>query len=214
MFWENAQNAICGVILDLNGLGDWTRQRAHTGHGESRPSVSCGGRSTVLRNKLEPFAESPGQVHHTETNSTPNNERLGDCEVSSTLQTDGSIRDDAEAFSDDNGNALTDEIADDKHRRVRHELEPGDVIEAVSTICRVSGVDSYRKYIPCSVDSPLELCFPAGLLIFGHTHLYMLDGLIENDVGELIDAVDAPKGMFFVAGSTSRLRSPQRARRW
>ncbi|KAN0082499.1 hypothetical protein V8E55_008294 [Tylopilus felleus] len=144
------------------------------------------------RNKLEPFTESPGQVHQAETNSMTNDER--DTEASSTLQMDGSIKDDAEAF---NGNALADEMAEDKHRRVRHELEPGDVIEAVSTICRISGVDSYP-----------------GLLIFGHIHLYMLDGLIENDVGELIDAVDAPKGMFFVAGSTPHLRNPQRARRW
>ena len=42
----------------------------------------------------------------------------------------------------------------------------------------------------------------------------MLDGLIENDVGELVDAVDAPKGMFFVTGSTPHLRSPERAQRW
>ncbi|KAG8221472.1 hypothetical protein J3R82DRAFT_1685 [Butyriboletus roseoflavus] len=149
------------------------------------------------RNKLEPFTESPGQGHHAETNSMSNDERFRDPELSSTLQMDGLVKDEAEAFSDDNGNALTDEIADDKHRRVRHELEPGDIIEAVSTICRVSGVDSHP-----------------GLLIFGHSHLYMLDGLIENDVGELIDAVDAPNGMFFVTGSTPRLRSPQRARRW
>ncbi|KAG9311479.1 hypothetical protein JVU11DRAFT_8594 [Chiua virens] len=147
------------------------------------------------RNKLEPFAELLAPGHHADTNSTTSDSR--DAEVSSTLRTDGSIKDDADAFSDDNGNALAEEIAEDKHRRVRHELEPGDVIEAVSTICRVSGVDSYP-----------------GLLIFGHGHLYMLDGLIENDVGELIDAVDAPKGMFFVAGSTPHLRSPQRARRW
>ncbi|KAF8547687.1 beach-domain-containing protein [Imleria badia] len=149
------------------------------------------------RNKLEPFTDLPVLVHHAETNNTTNDER--DTDVSSTLQMDGSTKDDAEAFSDENGNgnALADEIAEDKHRRVRHELEPGDIIEAVSTICRVSGVDSYP-----------------GLLIFGHTHLYMLDGLIENEVGELIDAVDAPKGMFFVAGSTPHVRSPQRARRW
>ena len=36
---------------------------------------------------------------------------------------------------------------DDKHRRVRHELEPGDVIEAVSTIARITGVDSSRESI-------------------------------------------------------------------
>ncbi|KAF8444038.1 hypothetical protein L210DRAFT_3445126 [Boletus edulis BED1] len=149
------------------------------------------------RNKLESFTDSPGLAHHTETdlNSTKDDER--DPDVSSTLQVGSLIKEDAERSSDDNGAALEDEIAEDKHRRVRHELEPGDVIEAVSTICRVSGVDSYP-----------------GLLIFGRTHLYMLDGLIENDVGELIDAVDAPKGMFFVAGSTPHLRSPQRARRW
>lgn len=104
---------------------------------------------------MEPFAESPGLVHHAENNSTTNDG--GDTEVSSTLQTDGSIKDDAEALSDDNGNALMDEIAEDKHRRVRHELEPGDVIEAVSTICRVSGVDSYRMRILFFVDAPLTL---------------------------------------------------------
>lgn len=96
----------------------------------------------MLRNKLEPFTESPGQVHQAETNSMTNDER--DTEASSTLQMDSSIKDDAEAF---NGNALADEMAEDKHRRVRHELEPGDVIEAVSTICRISGVDSYRMDI-------------------------------------------------------------------
>ncbi|KAH0828735.1 hypothetical protein J3R83DRAFT_3154 [Lanmaoa asiatica] len=156
-----------------------------------------------MREHRRRIAEQVGTVHSSrlvwsitaETNSTTNDEI--DTEASSALQMDGSIKDDGDAFLDDNGNALTDEIAEDKHRRVRHELEPGDVIEAVSTICRLSGVDSYP-----------------GLLIFGHTHLYMLDGLIENDVGELIDAIDAPKGMFFVAGSTPHLRSPQRARRW
>lgn len=37
-----------------------------------------------------------------------------------------------------------DEVAEDKHRRVRHELEPGDVIEAVITVARIVGVDSSR----------------------------------------------------------------------
>lgn len=40
-----------------------------------------------------------------------------------------------------------EDVTDDKHRRVRHELEPGDVIEAVSTIARITGVDSSRKSI-------------------------------------------------------------------
>ena len=36
---------------------------------------------------------------------------------------------------------------EDKHRRVRHELEPGDVIDAVKTVARISGVDSSRKFV-------------------------------------------------------------------
>lgn len=40
---------------------------------------------------------------------------------------------------------LSEEIAEDKHRRIRHELESGDVIEAVWTVARVAGVDSSRK---------------------------------------------------------------------
>lgn len=35
---------------------------------------------------------------------------------------------------------------DDKHRRVRHELEAGDVIDAVKTVARIAGVDSSRTY--------------------------------------------------------------------
>lgn len=35
-----------------------------------------------------------------------------------------------------------DDDPEDKHRRVRHQLEPGDVIEAVTTVARVIGVDS------------------------------------------------------------------------
>ena len=41
----------------------------------------------------------------------------------------------------------------------------------------------------------------AGLLIFGNSHLYMLDGLVENELGEVIDAVDAPKDMFSLLGA-------------
>ena len=67
---------------------------------------------------------------------------------------------------------LAEDVEDDKHFRVRHELGQGDVIEAVATVARVAGVDS----------SP-------GLLIFGRSHLYMLDGLVENDDGEVLLAL-------------------------
>ncbi|KAI0826715.1 beach-domain-containing protein [Trametes gibbosa] len=102
-----------------------------------------------------------------------------------------------ELSSTDVDDQLGEEIVDDKHRRVRHELEPGDVIEAVKTVARISGVDS----------SP-------GLLIFGKSHLYLLDGLVENDDGEVIDAHDAPRSLFFVPGSIIDLDSHQRAQRW
>ena len=58
------------------------------------------------------------------------------------------------------------------------------------------------------------LVLTAGLLIFGRTHLYMLDGLVESDDGEVIDALDAPKKIFFVPGSIVELHDPQRAQRW
>jgi hypothetical protein len=38
-------------------------------------------------------------------------------------------------------------MQEDKHRRVRHELEPGDVIEHVRNVTRVVGVDSSRKSV-------------------------------------------------------------------
>ena len=106
---------------------------------------------------------------------------------------------------------------DDKLRRVRHELEPGDVIEAVATVARIDGVDSSRM---CS--RPFVSHFPffniffilAGLFILGRTHIYMLDGVVENEEGEVIDAHDAPKRLLFIPGSIVELDGPQRARRW
>jgi hypothetical protein len=112
---------------------------------------------------------------------------------------------------------LAEEIVDDKLRRVRHELEPGDVIEAVATVARIDGVDSSRM---CSLFIPH---FPfvnniffisAGLFILGRTHIYMLDGVVENEEGEVIDAHDAPKRLLFIPGSIVELDGPQRARRW
>lgn len=50
---------------------------------------------------------------------------------------------------------LAEDIAEDKHRRVRHELEPGDVIECVGTVSRVAGVDSSRE----SLDNNQSLVF-------------------------------------------------------
>jgi hypothetical protein len=48
----------------------------------------------------------------------------------------------------------------------------------------------------------------------GKTHVYMLDGLVESDDGEIIDAHDAPKHLFSAPGSIVDLDGPQRATRW
>jgi hypothetical protein len=109
---------------------------------------------------------------------------------------------------------LAEEVADDKHRRVRHELEPGDTIEAVDTVARIAGVDSSRTTLTTPFCSHVHPPSPAGLLIFGRTHLYMLDGLVENDDGEIVDAQDAPKKLFFVPGSIMEIHGSQRAQRW
>jgi len=54
----------------------------------------------------------------------------------------------------------------------------------------------------------------AGLLILGRTHIYMLDGVVENEEGEVIDAHEAPKRLLFIPGSIVELNGPQRAQRW
>ena len=59
-----------------------------------------------------------------------------------------------------------------------------------------------------------SFCSQAGLLIFGRSHIYLLDGLVEGDDGEVIDAHDAPRKLFFVPGSIMDLDSHQRAQRW
>ncbi|KAG2135261.1 hypothetical protein DEU56DRAFT_888131 [Suillus clintonianus] len=102
------------------------------------------------------------------------------------------------SWTDEDGDhQLTEELTEDKLRRVRYQLEPGDVIEAVSTVCRIAGVDSFL-----------------GMLIFGRTHVYMLEGLVENGDGEVIDAGDAPEGLFLISGSAVDVRNLQRAQRW
>lgn len=51
---------------------------------------------------------------------------------------------------------LAEEITEDKHRRVRHELEPGDVIEAVGTVARIAGVDSSREFCSYTLTAPVS----------------------------------------------------------
>lgn len=60
-----------------------------------------------------------------------------------------------------------------------------------------------------SIDPPT-----AGLFILGKTHLYMLDGLLVREDGEIIEAQDAPKDILLVPGTVVELDGVQRAQRW
>lgn len=42
----------------------------------------------------------------------------------------------------------------------------------------------------------------------------MFDGVVQNQDGEVIDASEAPKELFFVPGSLPDFSGPRRAQRW
>ncbi|KAJ6565477.1 beach-domain-containing protein [Mycena vulgaris] len=152
-----------------------------------------------VRKKLEPMNDKSLAIRVDTSDQNIRNVEAPEADSQSIVQVE--VPPWAESYeisaTDMDDRQLAEEITDDKHRRVRHELEPGDVIEAVTTVARIAGVDS----------SP-------GLIIIGRTHLYMLDGLVENDDGEIIDAHEAPKRLFFVPGSIVELDGPQKAQRW
>lgn len=54
----------------------------------------------------------------------------------------------------------------------------------------------------------------AGLLVLGRSHIYMFNGLIENDDGEVIHAYDAPEKVFTVPGSTMQLDRVETCDQW
>ena len=54
----------------------------------------------------------------------------------------------------------------------------------------------------------------AGLLIVGRTHLYMMEGLVEDADGEIIGARDAPKNVLLVPGTLVEIEGLQRVQRW
>ena len=68
---------------------------------------------------------------------------------------------------------LADDVVDDKLRRIRHELEPGDVIEAVASVARIDGVDSSRKpQIFMYFNRSLLMRFSWSAYSRPHPHLY------------------------------------------
>ncbi|KAF8208087.1 hypothetical protein K438DRAFT_1667321 [Mycena galopus ATCC 62051] len=156
-----------------------------------------------VRTKLEPMNDKSLAIRVDTSDQSIRNVEAPEADSQSIVQVEAStiVPPWAESYeisaTDMDDRQLAEEITDDKHRRVRHELEPGDVIEAVTTVARIAGVDS----------SP-------GLIIIGRTHLYMLDGLVENEDGEVVDAHEAPRRLFFVPGSIVELDGPQKAQRW
>ncbi|KAG9093766.1 hypothetical protein FS749_013788 [Ceratobasidium sp. UAMH 11750] len=87
--------------------------------------------------------------------------------------------------------------SDDKLRHIRHELAPGDVVEEVQNITRVLGVDAWP-----------------GLIIMGKTHLYLVDGLYQNQQGDIVAAVEAPKDAFLIPGVALELDNSRLTQKW
>ncbi|KAF8520582.1 hypothetical protein BU17DRAFT_88753 [Hysterangium stoloniferum] len=62
-----------------------------------------------------------------------------------------------------------EEVGEDKHRRVRRDLEPGDVVEAAKTATRIIGVDSsrrkYTSVIPAKLKQQQNTLEPGSLLV-------------------------------------------------
>lgn len=82
---------------------------------------------------------------------------------------------------------------EDKNRKVRRSLEPGDVIEAVYNANRIDGLDAFRKS-PCSLSRHLRAyrVVIACLLLFAKRNIYLVDGYFQRENGELVNAQDAP----------------------
>ncbi|KAJ1300253.1 hypothetical protein OPQ81_005082 [Rhizoctonia solani] len=72
-----------------------------------------------------------------------------------------------------------------------------DVVEEVQNVSRVFGVDAWP-----------------GLIIMGKTHLYLVDGLYQNQQGDIVAAVEAPKDAFLIPGVALELESSRLTQKW
>ena len=106
-----------------------------------------------------------------------------------------------------------DTVVEDNHRRIRHALEPGDIIEQVQNVNRIVGVDSFRTFSTLESMTTFN-SYPASLLVLGKTCLYIFSGFVELDDGELIDARDAPPDLFILPTSLLPTSSVQEPLRW
>ncbi|CAE6451233.1 unnamed protein product [Rhizoctonia solani] len=96
-----------------------------------------------------------------------------------------------------NQEELEADDTDDKLRHIRHELVAGDVVEEVQNVSRVLGVDAWP-----------------GLIIMGKTHLYLVDGLYQNQQGDIVAAIEAPKEVFLIPGVALELENSRLTQKW
>ncbi|KAK4701644.1 hypothetical protein P7C70_g4583, partial [Phenoliferia sp. Uapishka_3] len=113
----------------------------------------------------------------------------------------------------ESSNPASAEIEDsyeDKNRKVRRSLDPGDVIKSVFNVNRIVGLDA---------------C--AGLLLLAKKNVYVIDNFFQKANGDLVDAWDAPaeerdqhlQTLSDLAGRDSHRRvadldTAHRSRRW
>ncbi|KAG6831011.1 hypothetical protein H0H92_013198 [Tricholoma furcatifolium] len=97
-----------------------------------------------IRKKLEPQNEKAANSRVDAIEETIRDIEVPEVDAASTQQVEVPPWADSYEISatEVDDRQLAEEISDDKHRRVRHELELGDVIEAVATVARIAGVDS------------------------------------------------------------------------
>ncbi|KDN41354.1 hypothetical protein RSAG8_07469, partial [Rhizoctonia solani AG-8 WAC10335] len=96
-----------------------------------------------------------------------------------------------------NQEELEGDDTDDKLRHIRHELVAGDVVEEVQNVSRVLGVDAWP-----------------GLIILGKTHLYLVDGLYQNQQDDIVAAIEAPKDAFLIPGVALELENSRLTQKW
>lgn len=88
-----------------------------------------------------------------------------------------------------------DFVEEDKNRKVRRSLEPGDVIVAVFNVYRIVGLDACGTdlYVLVSWRLTDAIWWIAGLLLLATKNIYLVDGFFQKASGEVVDASDAPE---------------------
>lgn len=132
-------------------------------------------------------------------------EALNDKPKPATIQEHGedgaNAQESHEAVESGDEEILDDRTADDsnQYRRITKTLCQGDAVEEIFNISRVVGVDS----VP-------------GLLVCGKRHIYLIDGLVQDAKGEIIQSSDADQDLLTIpSGTLAELdASDQQSHRW